>query len=84
MNKEDINKKLEKEFKKLTRNKFLSPRDCTHLTQTRAYIFELNKIIAHFEKKFNHVPDSAHLLVTEYNSKQEKMLFDKYKEDYLE
>lgn len=82
MNKNDFNKKLEKEFKKLAKNKFLSPEACTQLNQTRAYIFELNRIIMHFEKKFDYVPSSAQLLFNEYNMKQEKMLYQKYREKY--
>ena len=83
MKKSEFNKRLEKEFRKLTKNKFLSPEDCTQLNQTRAYIFELNKIIRHFQQKFDYIPPSAQLLFNEYNLKQEKMLYDKYKEDYL-
>jgi hypothetical protein len=75
-------KKIEKEFKKLTKDKFLSPSRCTQLNQTRAYIFELNKIIRHFEQKFNYVPPSAQVLFNEYNMQQEKMLFDDYKKEY--
>lgn len=83
MNKDQDKKKIEKEFKKITKNKFLSPQSCTQLNQTRTYIFELNKIIKHFENKFNYIPSSAQLLFNEYNSRQEKMLFEKYKEEYV-
>ena len=76
-------RELDKEFKKLAKNKFLSPDNCTQLRQTRAYIFELNKIIRHFEQKFNYIPSSAQLLFNEYNTKQERMLFEKYKEEYV-
>jgi hypothetical protein len=80
---EDSNRKrVEKEFKKLTKDKFLSPSRCTELYQTRAYIYELNKIIRHFEQKFNYVPPSAQILFNEYNMQQEKMLFDDYKKEY--
>ncbi len=82
MKKGEDTKKLDKEFKKLTKNKFLSPDSCTQLNQTREYIFELNQIIKHFENKFNYIPSSAQLLFNEYNVKQERMLFEKYKEDY--
>ncbi len=75
-------KRIEKEFKKLTKDKFLSPERCTQLNQTRAYIFELNNIIRHFESKFDYVPPSAQLLFNEYNMKQEKMLFDDYMKEY--
>lgn len=82
MNREQFTKKLDKEFKKLTKKKFLSPKQCTQLDQTREYISELNDIIRHFEKKFDYIPSSAQLLFNEYNMKQEKMLFEKYKEDF--
>ncbi len=75
-------KKIQKEFKKLTKDKFLSPDQCTELNQTRAYIFELNKIIKHFEKKFDYVPPAAQLLFNEYNMKQERMLFEDYLNEY--
>jgi hypothetical protein len=79
----DKSKNLEKEFKKLIKNKFLSPNSCTQLDQTRAYINELNQIIRHFETKFNSIPSSAQILFNEYNMKQEKMLYEKYKEEYV-
>lgn len=75
-------KKINKAFKKLTKNKFLSPQSCTKLNQTREYIFELNSIIKHFENKFNYVPPSAQLLFNEYNDKQERILFEKYLEEF--
>jgi hypothetical protein len=75
-------KRLDKEFRKLTKDKFVSPNECTQLNQTRAYIFELNKIIKHFEKKFDYIPPSAQLLFNEYNMRQESMLFDDYKKEY--
>ncbi len=75
-------KKAEKEFKKLTRHKFPRPEELTQLRQTRKYMLELHKIIKHFEKKFHYVPDEAFLLFNEYNMKQEKMLFEKFKEEF--
>lgn len=84
MSGEEINKRIDKEFKKLTKDKFVSPSRCTQLNQTRAYIFELNKIIKHFEQKFNYIPPSAQLLFNEYNNRQEKMLFDDYLREYSE
>ena len=82
MNEDEFTKKVDKEFKKLAKNKFLNPRYCTQLNQTRAYIFELHEIIKHFENKFNYVPSSAQLLFNEYNVLQERMLYEKYKEEY--
>jgi len=76
------NKEIDKEFKRLTKDKFLSPERCTQLNQTRAHIFELNKIIKHFEQKFNYIPPSAQLLFNEYNVRQEKMLFEDYLKEY--
>lgn len=82
MNRERI-KKLDQAFNKLAKNKFLNPQNCTQLNQTRTYLFELSKIIQYFEYKFNYVPSSARLLFTEYNTKQENMLFEKYKAEYF-
>ena len=76
-------KKLEKQFKKITKDRFPKPDNCTHLYQTRNYIYELNRIIKHFEKKFDYVPSAAQMLFYKFNSKQERMLFERYKEDYL-
>jgi hypothetical protein len=76
-------KKLEKKFREIAKNKFLSPDNCTHLYQTRSYIYELNRIIKHFESKFDYIPSSAQLLFNEYNTKQERMLYERYKADYL-
>ena len=75
-------KKAEKEFKKLTRDKFPRPDKLTQLRQTRKYMLELHKVIRHFEQKFHYVPDEALLLFNEYNQKQEKMLFDKFQEEF--
>lgn len=82
MKKEEVKKKADKEFKKITKKKFLSPQNCTQLNQTRSYIFELNKIIRHFESKFDYVPSSAQMLFNEYNVRQERMLFEKFQEEY--
>lgn len=78
------NKRLEKEFKKLTKNRFLSPENCTQLHHTRECIFELLEIIKHFESKFSYVPSSAQLLFDAYNTKQEKMLFEEYRKVYMD
>lgn len=76
-------KQLDRKFKMLSKDKFPSPANCDHLYQTRNYIFELNRIIKHFENKFDYIPSSAQVLFHEFNSKQESMLYDKYKEKYL-
>lgn len=82
MKKSKESKHIDQFFEKITRDKFLSPQSCTQLHQTRGYIFELNKIIKHFEREFNYVPTAARLLFYKYNLKQEMMLFEKYKEEY--
>lgn len=81
-NNDSLHKKIEKEFRQLTRDKFIHPDQCTELNQTRAYLFELVGIIKHFEAKFNYVPPAAQLLLNEYNQKQERMLFKDYLKEY--
>lgn len=82
MSGEDNINKVDKEFKKLTKDRFPRPDRCTQINQTQAYIFELTKIIKHFEKKFNCVPPSAQVLITEYCTQQDKMIFDNYQKEY--
>lgn len=81
MQEDDRKKDLDKRFEKLIRNTFPNPEQLS-LTETRAYISELNKVISHFERKFNYIPSSAHLLFDKYNTKQEQMLFDQYLDEY--
>ena len=78
----EIIRHIDQEFKKLAKNKLLKPEDCNHPHQTRACIFELTKIIRHFEHKFNYVPPAAHLLVNEYSVKQERMIFENYCKEF--
>ena len=84
MKEEDNIKSVEREFRKLTKDKFPKPETCTQLKQTQSIIFELTKIIRHFEMKFKCVPPSAQLLITEYCNKQDKMIFDIYRKEYCE
>ena len=81
MKDEERKKELDKKFDKLARTTFPNPDECT-LNETRAFISELNKVIAHFERKFNYIPSSAHLLFDKYNNKQEQMLFNQYLNEY--
>ena len=80
---DQFKKKVEKKFERIAKNHFRDPGDCTELAETRSYLAELNKIIQHFERKFDYIPSSAQLLFNEYNSKQEQMLFEAYKKKYL-
>ena len=74
---------INRKFRKLARTKFLNPHSCKTLAHTRTNIFELAKIIQHFKRKHNCIPESAFLLFYKYNTKQEALLFDEYKEKYL-
>ena len=48
-------KKLEKKFREIAKNKFLSPDNCTHLYQTRSYIYELNRIMKVSSITYHHL-----------------------------
>lgn len=82
MKEEERNKEIDKKFDRIAKNTFPEPDGCTQLNETRAYISELNKVITHFERKFNYIPSSAHLLFDKYNAKQEQILFDAYLKEY--
>lgn len=81
MKEEERKKEIDKRFDKLAKDTFPNPEECT-LNETRAFISELNKVITHFERKFNYIPSSAHLLFDKYNHKQEQILFDQYLNEY--
>ncbi len=76
-------KQLEKEFEKFTRINFEKPKKCRDLSQTRFYVQELCRKIEEFKWRFNYVPGTAYTLLAQYNSLQDKMIFQDFKNTYL-
>ena len=66
----------------MAKERIIDPRACKKLAETRRCILELHRIIQHFEREFGYVPDKARLMFNEYNSRQEKMLFEEFRNEY--
>ncbi len=75
-------KRVETEFKDFTKRNFEKPRRCKNLEQIRFYVRELSTKIEELKHRFNYVPKSAYLLLSEYNSLQNKMVFADFKSTY--
>jgi hypothetical protein len=73
---------IEKEFRKFAKSSLISPRKCKKLEQTRHNIYELHKKISELNEKFHYVPDDARLLFNEYESIQDRMIFENYRKNY--
>ena len=68
-------KHLEIELKQFTTRNFVSPADCRNLDQIRFYIQELCGRIEDYRRRFNYVPKSAYTLLSQYNTKQNTMIY---------
>lgn len=73
-------KVLEIEFQKFTRMNFESPAKCKSLVQIRYYIKELSGKIEETKSKFNYVPALAYTLLSQYNTRQNALIFSNYQE----
>lgn len=75
-------KEAEKEFRKYARKNLLNPRKINQLEQTRYFINELHTLINDFKNRFNYVPADAHLLFNEYQSIQDRMVYENFRQTY--
>ena len=75
-------KQLEKDFKKFTNRHFERPSKCKNLGQVQFYVKELALKIEEFKSRFNYVPKSAYVLLSEYNASQNKLIFSNFQNTY--
>ena len=68
-------KHLESELKAFATRNFVRPSECRNLEQIRFYITELCERIEEYKKRFNFVPNTAYALLSQYNMKQNSMLY---------
>jgi hypothetical protein len=66
---------LELELRNFTTRNFVGPAECRNLDQIRYYIRELCAKIEDYKKRFNYVPNTAYSLLSQYNSKQNSLLY---------
>jgi len=75
-------KKVEMELKSFTSRNFVRPSECRNLEQIRFYVRELCLKIEELEGKFNYVPNSAYSLLSQYNSRQNAILYVDFSSSY--
>ncbi|HEX8038040.1 MAG TPA: hypothetical protein VF490_02770 [Chryseosolibacter sp.] len=68
-------KHLEAELKSFASRNFVRPSECRNLDQIRFYIQELCAKIEEYRQRFNYVPATAYSLLSQYNSRQNAMLY---------
>lgn len=68
-------KHLELEVKDFVTRNFVRPSECRNLDQIRFYIRELCDKIEDYKRRFNYVPFTAYSLLSQYNSRQNSMLY---------
>ena len=75
-------KQLEIDFKRFTRKHFEKPSKFKNLQQVQFYVREIALKIEEFEQRFNYVPKTAYVLLSEYNASQNKMIFNNFQQSY--
>lgn len=79
---ENEKKNLELELRKFTARNFVRPSECRNLDQVRSYIRELCVRIEEYKERFNYVPNTAYSLLSQYNSRQNSMLYQDFRSSY--
>lgn len=75
-------KHLESELKAFATRNFVRPSECRNLEQIRFYITELCERIEEYKKRFNYVPNTAYALLSQYNLRQNAMLYRDFIRNY--
>ena len=75
-------KQLELDLKNFTSRNFVKPAECRNLEQIRFYISELCVKIEEYKKRFDYVPNTAYYLLSQYNSKQNTLLYRDFIRNY--
>jgi hypothetical protein len=75
-------KSLEMELKVFASRNFERPADCKNLDQIRFYIRELCFKIEEYQKRFNYVPGTAYVLLSQYNAQQNSIIHKEFLRTY--
>lgn len=75
-------KKIDEEFSSFAKRNFEKPKRCKDLEQTRFYVNELAIKVNDLKRRFNYVPDMAYLLLAQYNSILNRMVYVNFKNSY--
>ena len=75
-------KRLDVEFSRFTRMNFDKPQKCKNIDQIRYYMHELGNKINELKNHFNYVPSDAHILMSQYNAAQNRIIHRNFQEAY--
>ncbi len=75
-------KHVERELTAFALRNFVQPSECRNPDQIRFYIQELCIKIEEYKKRFDYVPRNAYTLLSEYNSRQNTMLYHDFIKSY--
>ena len=78
----NIEKTVEKEFKRFVRQNLLKPRKCKKIDDTNYCIQQMHLKIQEFKHRFDYVPASAQLMFREYQNIQDRMVYENFRETY--
>ena len=73
---------LETERRRFPASNFARPSACRNLDQIRHYIQELCVRIEDYQRRFDYVPSTAYTLLSEYNSRQNSLLYRDFIRNY--
>ena len=73
-------KQLERAFRKYTNQHLEKPSRCKNLVQIQFFINELSTKISDYKQRFNYVPDHAYMLLSDYNTSQNKLIFSNFRQ----
>ena len=75
-------KKLDVEFSRFARMNFDKPQKCKNIDQIRYYMNELTSKISELKQSFNYVPSDAHILLSQYNAAQNRIIHRNFQHTY--
>lgn len=71
--------KLDVALREFTQRNFEKPNKCKDLDQIRYYVRELCVKIDEYETKYQYVPEWAYVLLTQYNTIQNSLLYKDFR-----
>jgi hypothetical protein len=78
----NIEKTVEKEFKRFVKRNLLKPGKCKKIDDTNYCIQQMHLKIQEFKHRFDYVPASAQLMFREYQNIQDRMVYENFRETY--
>jgi hypothetical protein len=82
MNSVNIEKRVEKEFRKFAKHNLLKPKKCKRIDEANYCIQQIHLKIQEFKTKFDYVPVSAQIMFSEYQNIQDRMVYENFRKTY--